>query len=144
MLLETRAGDSFKCSKDHQNFRNLWVIFFAKRVEPALFKLRPLRPKYLLAMFLLSSISVFKSDKWSHRFLTVSAALPLSDLIVGVENVTSVSGKVSLRRVFSFRSLSKISQDVERVGHYLFLCGQWCFSAFCEGLDVRDNWDHPQ
>ena len=23
MLLETLAGDSFKCSKDHQNFRNL-------------------------------------------------------------------------------------------------------------------------
>ena len=43
-------------------------------------------------MFLLSSISMFKSNKWSHRFLIVSAALPLSDLIVGVENVTSASG----------------------------------------------------
>ena len=103
-----------------------------------MFKLRPLRPKYLLAMFLLSSISVFKSDKWSHRFLTVSAALPLSDLIVGVENVTSVSGKVSLRRVFSFRSLSKISQDVERVALFVPMWTMMC-SAFCEGLDVRDN-----
>ena len=55
---------------------------------------------------------MFKSNKWPHRFLTVSAALPLSDLIVGVENVTSVSGKVSLIRVFSFRSLVKISVDV--------------------------------
>ena len=43
-------------------------------------------------MFLLSSISMFKSNKWSHRFLIVSAALPLSDLIVGVESVTSASG----------------------------------------------------
>ena len=51
-------------------------------------------------MFLLSSISMFKSNKWPHRFLTVRAALPLSDLIVGVENVTSVSGKVSLIRKF--------------------------------------------
>ena len=36
---------------------------------------------------------------WAHRFLTVSAILPLSDLIVGAENVTSVSGKLSLIRV---------------------------------------------
>ena len=42
---------------------------------------------------------MFKSNKWSHKFLTVSA-LSLSDLIVGVENVTSVSGKVSLTRKF--------------------------------------------
>ena len=46
-------------------------------------------------MFLLSSTSMFKYTKWSHRFLTASVALPLSDFIVGVENVTSVSGKVS-------------------------------------------------
>ena len=38
---------------------------------------------------------MFQSNKWLHGFVTVSAALPLSDLIVGVENVTSVSGKVS-------------------------------------------------
>ena len=48
-----------------------------------------------LAMFLLSSISMFKSNNWSQRLLTVRAALRLSDLIVGVENVTSVSDKVS-------------------------------------------------
>ena len=46
---------------------------------------------------------MFKSNKWPYRFLTVSATLPLSDLIVDVENVTSVSGKVSLIRVFSFK-----------------------------------------
>ena len=66
-------------------------------------------------MFLLSSISIFKSNKWSRRFLTISATLPLSDLIVGAENVTSVSGKVYLMRVFSFKSLSKIYLDVERM-----------------------------
>ena len=74
-------------------------------------------------MFLLSSTSMFKSKKWSHRFLTAIAALPLSDILVGVENGTSVSGKVSLIRVFSFRSLSKIPLDVEEVA-YLFLGGQ--------------------
>ena len=95
MLLETLAGDSFKCFKDHQNFRNLWIIFFARPAEPALFKWRPLRPKCLLVMFLLSSTSMFKSKKWSHRFLTASAALPLSHILVGVENGTSVWGKVS-------------------------------------------------
>ena len=51
--------------------------------------------------------------KWSHKFVAVSAALPLSDLIVGVENVTPDSGNTTLRRVFSLRNLSKISVDVE-------------------------------
>ena len=89
-------------------------------------------------MFLLSSISMFKSNKWPHRFLTVSAALPLSDLIVGVENVTSVSGKVSLIRVFSFRSLSKISLDVERVASFVPMWTMMC-SSFYEGWVVHDN-----
>ena len=62
---------------------------------------------------------MFKSNKWPHRFLTVNAALPLSDLIVGVENVTSVSGKVSLIRVFSFKNFSKISLDVEWVASFV-------------------------
>ena len=69
---------------------------------------------------------MFKSNKWPHRFLTVSAALPLSDLIVGVENVTSVSGKVSLIRVFSFRSVSKISLYIVMLNgwQHFFLRGQ--------------------
>ena len=70
---------------------------------------------------------MFKSNKWLHRFLTVSATLPLSDLIVGAENVTSVSGKVSLMRVFSFRSLSKISLDVERVVSLVPMWMMMCF-----------------
>ena len=44
------------------------------------------------------------------KFLTVSTAL--SDLTIGVENVTTVSGNVSLIRVPSFISLTKISLDV--------------------------------
>ena len=28
--------------------------------------------------------------------------------------------------------------------HHLFLCGQWCVSAFCQGLGVHDDWDHPR
>ena len=128
MLLETLAGDSFKCSKDHQNFRNLWIIFFARQVETALFKWRPLRPKCLLVIFLLSSISMCKSNKWLSRFLTVSVALRLPDLIVGLENITSVLGKVSLIRVFCFRSLSKISLDVERVASFVPMWTMMCFA----------------
>ena len=142
--IETFAADSFKCSKDRQNFRNLWIIFFARRVEPALFKWRPLRPKCLLVMFLLSSISMFKSIKWSQRFFTDSAALPLSDLKIGVENVTSVLGKVSLIRVISFRSFFKISLHVERVASFVPMWTMMCFGFFYKGLDVHENWDHPQ
>ena len=89
---ETLAGDSFMYSKDHQIFRNLKIIFFARRVEIALFEWRSLQSKCLPVVFVLSSISIFKSNRGSNTFLTVSAALPLSDLIVGAENVTPVSG----------------------------------------------------
>ena len=46
-----------------------------------------------------------KSTKCSHKFLTVITALPLSNFIAGVENVTPVSG-VFLLRAFSLRNLS--------------------------------------
>ena len=70
---------------------------------------------------------MFEFNRWSHRFLTVSAALPLSDLIIGVENVTSVSGKVSLIIVFSFKILSKISLDVEWVASFVPTWIMMCF-----------------
>ena len=70
---------------------------------------------------------MFNTNNWSHRFFTLSAALPLSDLIVGVENVTSVSGKVSLARVFSCRSLSKISLDAEWVVSFVPMWTMMCF-----------------
>ena len=70
---------------------------------------------------------MFMSIKWSHRFLTVSAALPLSDLTDGVKNVTSVSSKVSLIRVFRFRSFSKFSLDVERVASFVLMWTMMCF-----------------
>ena len=70
---------------------------------------------------------MFKPNKWSHRFLTVGAALRLSDLIVGVENVASVSGKASLIRVFGFRTLDKIFLDVERVASFVPMRIMVCF-----------------
>ena len=97
-----------------------------KWVELALFKWRPL-PNCLLEMFLLSSISMFKFNKWLHRFHAVSAALSLSDLIVGVKNVTSVSGKVSLARLFSFRGFSKTPLDVEQVASFVPMWTVMCF-----------------
>ena len=84
-------------------------------------KRRALQLKSFTVMFLSSSISMFKSIKWSDKFPTVSAALPLSDLVVRVHNVTPVSGNVSLVRVFSFRSLSKISLDAEQVASFFFI-----------------------
>ena len=76
--------------------------------------------------------------KWLHGFLTISAALPLSDLIIGIENVTSVSGKVSLIRVFRSRSLSNVSLDVERVASFVPMWTMKC-SSFYEGWFVHDN-----
>ena len=70
---------------------------------------------------------MFRSNKWSHGFLIVSAALPASGLIVGIENVTSVSGKVFLIGVFSVRSLSKISLNVEQVVSFVPMWAMKCF-----------------
>ena len=70
---------------------------------------------------------MFKSIKWSHKFLTVRAALPLSDLKVEVENVISVSGKVYLIRVSSYRRLPRISLDVELVASFVPVWTITCF-----------------
>ena len=84
---------------------------------------------------LYSSISMYKPNKRLHKFLTVSATLPLFDHIVGVENAFSVSGKVSLISVFSFRSLSKILLDVERVASFVPMWKIMCF-----GILQRIGW----
>ena len=81
---------------------------------------------------LYSSISMYKPNKRLHKFLTVSATLPLLDHTVGVENAFSVSGKVSLIRVFSFRSLSKIFLDVERVASFVPMWKIMCFGFFAK------------
>ena len=62
---------------------------------------------------------MFKSARWLHKLLTVSAASPLSDLIISVKNVRFFSDNVSLIRVFSLRSLCKTFQDVERVASFV-------------------------
>ena len=46
-------------------------------------------------MFLLSRISIVKFIRWLVNCLTVGAALPLSDLSVGVEIAISASGEFS-------------------------------------------------
>ena len=70
-------------------------------------------------MFLLPSISILTSTRLYHRFFTVTVALSLFNLILGVENVTSALGNVSLIRVFSLRNLSKTSLYVERVTSFV-------------------------
>ena len=46
-------------------------------------------------MFLLTRISIFEFIRWLVNCLAASAALPLSDLSVGVENVFSTAGNLS-------------------------------------------------
>ena len=82
---------------------------------------------------------MFRSTKWSHGVLTVSAAIPLADLIISVKNVTSVSGKVSLIKPFSYGSLSKTSLDVERLALFVSMWTMIYFGFFCKGLDLHDN-----
>ena len=71
-------------------------------------------------MFILSSISMFKSNRWKHIFLTYSASLPLSGHIVGVEDATPVSDNVSLIKFLGLRSLSKLYLSI--VSMLMMIC----------------------
>ena len=107
-------------------FRNLEIMFFINKLEPDWFKWRPLRLKWrplrlkwrplrlkcLPVMFLLSRISIFRFIRWLVDCFTVSAALPLSDLTVGVEIVISASGNFSWMKNFNWSNLFKIYLDV--------------------------------
>ena len=79
-LLKFLASQDFVDRLGFQNFRNLEIMFLVSKFEPDWFKCKPLRPKCLLVIFLLSRVSIFKFSRWLVNCLTVSAALPLSDL----------------------------------------------------------------
>ena len=127
-FLQFLASDGFldwlgllKCSKDFQNFRNLEIIFLVNKVEPDWFKWRPLRLKCLPVTFLLSRTSIFKFTRWLVPFLTASAALPLSDLSVGVETVISASGNFSWKKKF----------QLEQLIYYISWCKFNSIVSFC-------------
>ena len=63
-------------------------------------------------MFLSSRISIFRFIRCLVNCLIGSAALPLSDLSVGVENIISASGNFSWVNDFNWSNLFKISLDI--------------------------------
>ena len=108
------------------------------KLEPQWFTLRPLRFKCLPAMFLLSRILIVKFIRWLVNCLTVSTALPFSDLSVGLEILNSVSGEFSWMKDYNWNNLFKLSLDVNLTVSLIpgwiikyFDCFQMTGSAWC-------------
>ena len=114
------------------------MIYLVNKLKPDWFKWRPLRLKCLPVMFLLSRASIFKFTRWLVNCLTVSAALPLSDLSVGVEIVIFASCNFSWMKDFNWSNLFKISLDVNLIASLVpasiikyFGCFRIIGSAWC-------------
>ena len=67
----------------------------------------------LPVIFLLSMMLIFSCKKWIVKWETIRASFPLSIRMVGVDNQTSQSGLISLPMDYKFKSLFKISLDVD-------------------------------
>ena len=78
-------------------------------------------------MFLLLRISIFKFIRWLVNCLSVSAALPWSDLSVGVEVVIFASGNFTWMKDFNWSNLFKISLDVDLTAS---LVPAWIIKSF--------------
>ena len=89
--------------------------FLARRLVPVGFRCKPLLPRFLALIFLLSIMSISSWRKWFVRWLTVNAAFPSSVRKVGVEITTLQLGSLSVIRDLSVTRLSNIFRDVKNV-----------------------------
>ena len=86
--------------------------FFTKRLVPVGFGCKPLLPRFLALIFLLSIMPISIRRTWVLSSLTVNAAFTSSVRKVGVEITTLQLGKLSVIKDLSVRRLSNIFCDV--------------------------------
>ena len=87
--------------------------FFARRLVLVEFRCKPLLPRILALIFLLSIMSISSWRGWLVSWLTVNAAFPSSVRKVDVEITTLQLGRLSLIKDLSVRRLSNILHDVK-------------------------------
>ena len=87
--------------------------FLARRLVPVGFRCKPLLPRFLALIFLLSIMPISSWRRWFVRWLTVNAAFPSSVRKVGVEITTLQLGSLSVIKDLSVIRLSNIFRDVK-------------------------------
>ena len=136
---------SFKCSVDHQRFRNFCKKFNSSLFLPFLLRCRPFLPRCTSLMFTLSIKSTSNCPKSLLKLDKVRAALPLSVQIVGLETITLQVGNVFIMHCFSWSNSSRICLDVlNDVLNDVLCTSNSNFSANHEDNENdRDNENHP-
>ena len=121
---------SFKCSVDHQRFRNFCKKFNSSLFLPFLLRCRPFLPRCTSLMFTLSIKSTSNCPKSLLKLDKVRAALPLSVRIVGLETITLQVGNVFIMYCFSWSNSSRICLDVFETASFVPICSIMCSGFF--------------
>ena len=115
--------------------------FSLRRLVPVEFRCKPLLPRFLVLILLLSIMSLSSWRRWSVSWITVNAAFSSSVRKVGVEIITSQLGRLSVIKYLSVRRLSNIFRDVEygassvpawitrKLGYLRRNGRKWCFMS---------------
>ena len=88
--------------------------FLARQLEPVGFRYKPLLPRYLALIFLLSIMYISSWRRWFVSWLPVNAAFPSSVRKVGVEKITLQLGSISVIKDLSVIRLFNIFRDVKQ------------------------------
>ena len=88
-------------------------IFFARRLLPVGFRCKPLLPRFLAFIFLLTKMSISSWSRWLVSLLTINAAFPSSVRKVGVKITILQLGMLSVIKDLNVRRLSDIFYDVK-------------------------------
>ena len=121
----------FKCPVDHQKFRNFCKKFNSSFFSPFLLRCRPLLPRCTSLMFtLLIKSTTSNCPKSLLKLDNVSAALPLSVQIVGLEIITLQVGDVLIMCCFSWSNSSRICLDVFETASFVPICSLMCSGFF--------------
>ena len=124
---------SFKCSVDHQRFRNFCKKFNSSLFLPFLLRCRPFLPRCTSLMFTLSIKSTSNCPKSLLKLDKVrTATLPLSVRIVGLETITLQVSNALIIYCFSWSNSSRIRLDVFEIASFVPTC-----SIICSGFFLR-------
>ena len=125
----------FKCSVDHQRFRNFCKKFNSSLFLTFLLRCRPFLPSCSL-LFTLSIKSASSCPKYLLKLDKVRTALVLSIRIVGLDTITLQGGHIFVMYCFSWINSSRICLDVFKTVSFVPICSLMC-SGFFLGNGTR-------
>ena len=97
-------------------FQKLFIelkIFFPRQVVPVGFRCKPLLPRFIALIFLLSIMSISNWKRWLVSWLTVNVDFQSSVCKVGKEITILYLGRLSVIKDLSIKRVFNISHEVE-------------------------------